>query len=192
MSHFSWLTEDDDISDILLHFEKEFIHLNLFCNDVLRKKKGLPSQTRETIAAYVSGVNACSFCYGVHSTVAKSFGQDDKLLGQMVESLETANVDAPMKSLLCLARKLTLSPTKVVKADIAAILDQGYSEDDAHEVIVITGLFNMMNRIVEGHGVKGSNQKSEYCGKILTRLGYKFPWIARKLLKTGLFKKILI
>jgi AhpD family alkylhydroperoxidase len=32
---------------------------------------------RELIAAYVSGLNACDYCHGVHSATARAFGVDE-------------------------------------------------------------------------------------------------------------------
>ncbi|WP_174831751.1 hypothetical protein [Ruegeria sp. HKCCA0235A] len=44
-------------------------------------------------------------------------------------------------------------PNKLVQADVDAVLEQGWVEEALFEAIEVTGLFNMMSRIVEGGGV---------------------------------------
>jgi AhpD family alkylhydroperoxidase len=42
----------------------------------LRNPSGLVPGDKELIAAYVSGLNACQYCYGVHSETARAFGHE--------------------------------------------------------------------------------------------------------------------
>ncbi len=62
---------------------------------------------REMIAAYVSGVNSCRFCFGVHSRVAAGFGIDERVFATLMEDPQSAPVDARMQPVLRYVRKLT-------------------------------------------------------------------------------------
>ena len=66
---------------------------------------------RELIAAYVSAVNSCRWCYGVHSRVAAGFGVDAKLLASLLEDPGKAPIESRLQPVLLYARKLTETPS---------------------------------------------------------------------------------
>jgi AhpD family alkylhydroperoxidase len=45
---------------------------------------------RELIAAYVSGLNACGYCHGVHSATVQAFGIDEAVLTALLDEVDTA------------------------------------------------------------------------------------------------------
>src|ERR687888_881516 len=47
---------------------------------------------RELIAAYVSGLNACTYCHGVHTATARAFGIDERLVAALLADLDTSPV----------------------------------------------------------------------------------------------------
>ena len=51
-----------------------------------------------------------------------------------------------------LRRKLTLRPTEMTEADVVALRDVGWSDEDVMDVAEVTGLFNMSNRMASGLG----------------------------------------
>jgi AhpD family alkylhydroperoxidase len=44
----------------------------------------LTPKDKELIAAYVSGLNACQYCYGVHAQTALAFGVSEGVLTQLL------------------------------------------------------------------------------------------------------------
>ncbi|MGF1463734.1 MAG: carboxymuconolactone decarboxylase family protein, partial [Maricaulaceae bacterium] len=108
---------------------------------------------RELIAAFVSGVNSCSFCVDAHGMVAEAFGLPRQLIDDLVNRLENAEISDRMRPLLSYCGKLTRAPSSINDADAAAVYDAGWSEDDLHQAVLITGLFNIMNRLSEGAGL---------------------------------------
>lgn len=179
MAFFSWLDDDSDITGILFHNTKRFKPMNAAAQNILRGPSELSVAEREFLAAYVSGLNACSFCYGAHSAVAEVYGVDAQLLSAAVDDLESAEVDPKLKPVLAMARKLTLSPTRVARSDIDAIIAAGWQEETAHDTVVISALFNFYNRLLDGHGIKGNQEKDARAAKFLPRFGYRIPWYVR-------------
>jgi len=49
-------------------------------------------------------------------------------------------------------RKLTLRPTEMSEADVVALRDAGWTDEDVMDVAEVTGLFNMSNRMASGLG----------------------------------------
>jgi len=115
-------------------------------------------EERELIAAFASGVNNCTYCYNTHKATA--------------EALETADVDEKMKPVLRYVKKLTETPSRMVQADADAIFDAGWDEDSFHYAVMICAMFNMMNRIMDGYGVKNTADFRLERGKMLVDTGY--------------------
>ncbi len=69
-------------------------------------------------------------------------------------------------------RKLTETPARMTEADARAVLDAGFSERALHDAVSVCALFNFMNRLVEGHGLKGHPGLDEEAGRRLHDQGY--------------------
>lgn len=153
MARFPTLPEDTHLADVFKAFPAGVIPLLEYHDIILRAESPLSVAQRELIAAFVSGLNACDFCYGAHSIIAESFGIESALLAALINGIEDAPVDQEMKPLLAYVKKLTQHPSKVTDAHAQAVYDAGWSEQALHDAITVCALFNFMNRIVEGHGV---------------------------------------
>ena len=138
----------------------------------LRNESQLDAAEKELIAAYVSGLNACQYCYGVHSQTAAAFGIDEAVLQALLHDVETAPVPDSLKPMLRYARKLTREPAKIVRADAEAVFAAGWKEAALHDAVLTVALFNFMNRLVEGHGIKGDTTMYASRGKALKESGY--------------------
>jgi AhpD family alkylhydroperoxidase len=121
---------------------------------VLHTDTRLGAADKELIAAFVSGLTACQYCYGLHAETASAFGVQPRLIEALVDDFEHAPVDSRLRPLLAVARKLTLTPARTTQADVDAVLAAGWSERDLHDAVLTMCLFNFMNRLLEGHGVK--------------------------------------
>ena len=58
----------------------------------MRRPSPFTPAERELIAAYVSGVNACHYCHGVHTRTAEAFGIAPGVLEAALADLDTAPV----------------------------------------------------------------------------------------------------
>ncbi|NJO24311.1 MAG: peroxidase-related enzyme [Sphingomonadales bacterium] len=139
---------------------------------VMRQPSQLSAGERELIAAYVSGLNACRYCHGVHSVTAETFGVDPALLTRMIDDLERSGLGDKWLSLMAYVRKLTLSSSRLVAADAQAVLAAGWDEQALHDAIAVVCLFNFMNRFADGHGIKGESSVFVARGKALMEGGY--------------------
>lgn len=172
MSFFESLPPDAGVRHILALNPAAGQALIMFHSAALRNAGPLTPKDKELIAAYVSGLNACQYCYGVHSQTAQAFGVPEDLLTQLLADVETAPVDAKIKPLLRYARKLTQTPSRMTPSDATAVFAAGWSEAALHDAVLTICLFNFMNRLLEGHGVKGDVALYETRGKALQEQGY--------------------
>ena len=139
---------------------------------VMRGPSPFTLAERELIAAYVSGLNACGYCHGVHTKVAEAHGVPEGLLAAALADLDTADVDEKLKPVLRYVGTLTSAPARVTAADARAVLDAGWDEEALHSAVMVCALFNFMNRMVEGHGITADEDYHAVSGQRLHDIGY--------------------
>ncbi|MBA3990726.1 MAG: peroxidase-related enzyme [Propionibacteriales bacterium] len=172
MTHLPSLPEDAKLLDVFRAYPDTARPLIDYHQALMRDESPLSEAQRELIAAYVSGLNACDYCYGIHQTTAQAFGVDEGLLTALLVDLETANIDEPMRTLLRYVGTLTTDPAKVTPADAQHVLDAGWSERALHDTVSVCALFNFMNRFVNGLGVTADPDYADLSGDRLARSGY--------------------
>lgn len=150
---FPSLPQPAHLADVFKSFPATVRPLLEFHDILMRGESDLSVAERELIAAYVSGLNACSFCFGAHKLMARAFGVDEALMDALVSDPETAPVDERLRPLLAYVAKLTRNPSMLTEADAQAVYTAGWSEGALYDAIQTCALYNLMNRIVEGTGV---------------------------------------
>lgn len=153
MPFLASLPEPARLADLFETFPNHVKPLLGYIESLMRGPGAIDIQDRELLAAYVSGLNACQFCYGSHRLFAEAFGVEEGLLAQLVADLDNTRINPKVKALLVYVRKLNTLPSKMRQADIEAVRGAGWSEQAVVEAAQICGLFNMMNRIIEGTGL---------------------------------------
>ncbi|MEO1410735.1 MAG: peroxidase [Bacteroidota bacterium] len=185
---FSHLHADSDIRDVILKYGKRFEPLSLFTDTLLRGQSDFSVLERETLAAYVSALNSCTYCYNMHHEVAKRFGIDGALIEALLEDIDSAPTSDKLKPVFHYVKKLTQSPSKMVKADAERVFAAGWSEMALTDAICICALFNLYNRLLDGHGIKGNAPIYDSGADHLTKRGYKMGFIPQFLYRMGWMK----
>lgn len=155
MPFLSSLGEAARLIDVFKKFPGLYRPLIEYHEVLLRGPSSLSVAERELIAAYVSGLNSCNYCHGVHAATAEQFGVAEGLLRQLLENPEHAPIDERLKPLLAYVKKLTHMPSRLLPADVEAVFAAGWNEQALHDAVSVCGLFNLMNRLVEGLGLTG-------------------------------------
>jgi len=143
-----------------------------FHEALLRGPSPFSVAERELIAAYVSGLNRCRYCSGVHTATAELLGIAPGSVGPAVDSIETAPVPDKMKPVLRYAQKLTRQPDSVRQEDADAIFNAGWDESALYHAVAVTALFNFMNRLVEGLGIELDPAYVKPASERLAKRGY--------------------
>jgi len=121
---------------------------------LLRGESPFSAAERELIAAYVSGLNNCKYCRAVHSQAAVALGIRAEVMENVTANAASADVDLRMRPVLAFARKLTLSPGDITAADAESVFAAGWDDRALHDTVAICGLYNLMNRLVNGLGAE--------------------------------------
>ena len=176
MAFLKNLPEQADVFDVFTAFPDFNKPLAEFCENVFRGPSSLTPGERQTLFAYVSGLNACQYCYGGHAAAAVAYGLDKDVFDALFNDIESAPVDEKLKPLLRLVRKLTLDHTKMVREDIDAAYDAGWDDEAIHAALSCCCLANYMNRLVEATGVAVRPELFEKRGKMAKEFGYWKPF----------------
>ncbi len=176
MPFFKHLDDLSDITDITWNDRKRLGPLDKASQEIMRGKSSFTYAQKEIFAAFVSGLNACSFCYGSHTEVANNFGIPKKTIEVLLEDIDSAPIASNEKPLFQYLKKLTLTPSKLIQDDAGKIFHAGWSEQDLQDLILIGCLFNFYNRLLDGHGIKGNQAIYKFGGAHLHKNGYGVPW----------------
>lgn len=154
MTRLPSLPEHPHLLDVFREFGRGIWALTEFHDVLLRGPSEWSVGEREAMAAYVSSLNACRFCHASHKMIAEVHGMPEQDLAALLDDPEQPDIGPQLSAVLVYLRKLTLMPARVTDADAHAVLARGVSEQALFDAISICGLFNMMNRIVEGCGIQ--------------------------------------
>ena len=139
---------------------------------LLRGESLFSAAERELIAAYVSGLNHCNYCRAAHSQTAVALGIDANAILEILSGSGLEHVDHRMRPVLAFVRKLTLSPSAVTAADVDEIFAAGWDDRALRDAVEICGLFNLMNRLVNGLGVDAPEEYINLAAQRLAQAGY--------------------
>ena len=155
MTHYPSLEPDAKLEELFRRFPRGVAPLIALHDQILRDDSSPFSLAeRELIAAFVSGLNACHFCYGAHKLMARAFGVDEALIESLVADDGHADIEPKWRPLLAYLRKLTLTPAKITADDMHQALNAGWSETAVYDAAMICALFSFMNRILDGAGIE--------------------------------------
>jgi uncharacterized peroxidase-related enzyme len=174
MPFFKFLPPDATVRHVMMNQPERYLPIGgTFTQNVLRGPSPFTVAERELIATYVSGLNQCQYCHGAHRAFAVDNGVDPALFEQVMSDADSAAVADQMKPVLRYVKKLTLTPSRMTQADADAVFAAGWDERALGDAVAVCALFNFFNRIVEGHGVRGSDAIWNRAAKMIRESGYE-------------------
>lgn len=156
MPFISSYPDDADPIDVYTAYPDVYEHWMKVQNAVMRGPSPFSTGEREIIAAYTSGLNACGYCHGGHVFMAEALGVEEGLIANLLENIETSGVAEVLRPVLRYVKKLTLEPSKMTQADADAVFAAGWDGKALHDAIAVCAMFNFMNRLVDGLGIRAA------------------------------------
>jgi uncharacterized peroxidase-related enzyme len=135
---------------------------------------------RELIATYVSSRNDCFFCQTSHGAAAAAhMAKDFGLVDQVKRDYHQAEVSDKLKALLTIAGKVQQGGKQVSSDDVADAREQGATDTEIHDTVLIAAAFCMFNRYVDGLDTWQPEDPAMYAsmGEHLATHGYLMPSI---------------
>ena len=136
---------------------------------------------RELIATYVSSQNDCYFCQTSHGAAAAAhLGQDAELVDKVKRDFLLSPVSDKLKALLVIAGQVQKGGKHVTAESVEAARQQGATDLEIHDTVLIAAAFCMYNRYVDGLATWQPQDPAMYrsMGEHLATHGYIAPSIA--------------
>jgi uncharacterized peroxidase-related enzyme len=142
---------------------------------LLHEPNSLTPGERELIATYVSAQNDCYFCQTSHGAAAAAHLQDSKLVQEVKNDPGSAAISPKLKALLTIASQVQRSGKHVTAEAIVAARQDGATDVEIHDTVLIAAAFCMYNRYVDGLATVQPRDESMYAamGKQLADHGYR-------------------
>lgn len=172
-----YIAVSNDIPGIraLLAFRPETAEpLGALANALLHAPNSLSAGERELIAAYVSALNNCTFCCRSHAAIAACHLGDASLVESAIADPAHARLSSKMKALLAVASLVQQGGRMVGADDIARARDEGATDLEIHDTVLIAAAFCMFNRYVDGLGASTPSDASAYTDRaaLTAKYGY--------------------
>ncbi|MFC0182277.1 uncharacterized peroxidase-related enzyme [Pseudarcicella hirudinis] len=141
---------------------------------LLRGENTLSAGERELIATIVSHNNECKFCTSAHTAAADLLLGESKTCKIIKQDIDKAEISEKMKALLKIAKMVQKSGKSVTKEAIELAKNNGATDLEIHDTVLIAGLFCLYNRYVDGLASVTPADPGfyEYLGERIVNHGY--------------------
>ena len=79
---------------------------------------------------------------------------DQRLVAALQEDWHTASLSAADQAMLAYVEKLTMRPSEMREADVAALREHGFSDAAVLDICQVTAYYAYANRVADGLGVE--------------------------------------
>ena len=158
--------------------------LEAFVDALLVAPNSLSRGERELIAAYVSGLNDCTFCRNAHSAFAAAqLDAGMRLVEQVRADPDSAPLSPKMRALLRIAAAVQQGGRAVTLELINAARADGATDVEVHDTVLIAAAFCMINRYVDGLGTFAPTDPGRYEAPVPTIVAHGYS--TRRVVETS-------
>jgi uncharacterized peroxidase-related enzyme len=156
-------TRHPGITGLLAYRRETGRALEALVDTLLVAPNSLSRGERELIAAYVSGLNECTFCRNAHSAFAAAqLDAGMPLVEQVRADLDRAAVSPKLRALLRIAGAVQRDGRAVTPELVDAARAEGATDIEVHDTVLIAAAFCMLNRYVDGLGTNAPTDPAGY------------------------------
>ncbi|WP_295417691.1 carboxymuconolactone decarboxylase family protein [Sulfurovum sp.] len=143
-----------DIFKLLAVDEKVYFATDGMVQRYLLDETTLSYNIKEAIALLISKENSCKMCVDVHKNIAKMLGLTQERIEEILQGVDAIKTDDKEKALLNFCIKASGKENyKIVKEEIDALKEMGWSDVQIIEAVAITGYFNYINTLSNVFGL---------------------------------------
>lgn len=145
-----------EIFKLLAIDEKIYFATDVMIQKYLLDETTLSYDIKEAIALLISMENGCKMCVDVHKSIAKMLGLSDQRIAEILQGVDAIDTDEKEKALLHFCIKSAQKDNyKILKEEIDALKEMGWSDVQIIEAVAITGYFNYINTLSNVFGLEG-------------------------------------
>ena len=152
MAHIDFKNNEPGIRGPMSYSPETAKPMNELAEILLRNDdNSLTKGERELIGAYVSYLNDCFFCQSVHGAMAGHYMNCDiDQIENFKRDFMSSDLSVKMKALLSIAGSVQKGGKHVTPAQVQLAKDNGATDKEIHDTVLIAAAFCMFNRYVDG------------------------------------------
>ena len=109
---------------------------------------------REMIVTTTSAANHCLYCVVAHGAILRIYEKNPLLADQVAINYRKADITPRQRGMLDFAMKVCMQSHQIEDADIDALRQHGFDDEDAWDIAAITAFFGLSNRMASFSGMK--------------------------------------
>jgi len=131
----------------LAHRPAEFRAFFAYHDALMEKESGLTKAEREMIVVATSGANRCQYCVVAHGAILRIRARNPRVADQVAVNYNKAEITPRQKAMLDFAMKVATESHTVTEADLAALREAGFSDEDIWDIGAVAAFFALSNRM---------------------------------------------
>ncbi|MGO4871263.1 MAG: peroxidase-related enzyme [Roseiarcus sp.] len=136
----------------------EFRAFFAYHDALMEKPGGLTKAEREMIVVATSAANQCQYCVVAHGAILRVRAKNPLLADQVAINHRKADITAKLRAMLDFALKVATRSQEVEDADIAALMEHGFSREDVWDVASIAAFFALSNRLANFASIRPNDE----------------------------------
>jgi uncharacterized peroxidase-related enzyme len=131
---------------------------------------------RELLAAFVSRLNRCPYCVGVHTGTA-TLGLEMPVTVDMLDHRQQQDGFSPqLRAAFALLERVVTNPGAVTAGDVEETRKAGVTDDAIVDALYVAFVFNLVNRLANAFGYSWETEEERLLlARALHRIGYRVP-----------------
>ncbi len=139
---------------VLARRPDEFRAFFAYHDALMERASGLSAAEKEMIVVATSALNDCLYCVVAHGAILRVRAKDPLIADEIAVNWRKAPLTARQQAMLAFATKVATHSAEVEDADYETLRDQGFSDEDIWDIIAITALFALSNRLANATGMR--------------------------------------
>jgi uncharacterized peroxidase-related enzyme len=142
----------------LAHRPDEFRAFFAYHDALMDRPGGLSKAEREMIVVATSGANDCQYCVVAHGAILRVRAKNPLIADQVAVNYRKADITPRQRAMLDFAMKVALASGGIGEADYEALRVQGFSDEDAWDIMAIAAFFAMSNRLANASSMRPNDE----------------------------------
>jgi uncharacterized peroxidase-related enzyme len=149
------------VPNVFLAFARrpaEFRAFFAFHDALMDSSQGLSKAEREMIVVATSATNHCLYCVVAHGAILRIRAKNTLLADQLATNPAKADLSERERAIVEFALRVANDSASITDADVAAMRDRGFTDDEVWDIGAITALFALSNRYANFTGMRPNDE----------------------------------
>jgi uncharacterized peroxidase-related enzyme len=142
----------------LAHRPDEFRAFFAYHDALMEKESGVSKAEREMIVVATSGANQCQYCVVAHGAILRVRARNPFIADQVAVNYRKADLTQRQRVMLEFALKVALRSAEVGEADLAALREHGFTDEDIWDIGAVAAFFAMSNRLANMSSMRPNDE----------------------------------